>query len=218
MESSNSTWLVFGATGQTGRHFVTIALEAGHQVKALARNPEKAQRQHDNLEWIQGSVTDDLDLDELLRGVDVVVCMLGDARQQQVRPINTEFIRKMVPAMRRQGVKRLLYQAGGFTRPYQERLPLITWILKNTVARRAGLLGQHRDNEAVIEYLVEEAQDIEWMVHRACILSDGPTKGSLTRDRKRFSLATFQDCAAYNYRMVQDDSAIHTCDLSFYGK
>lgn len=217
MESSKSTLLVFGATGRTGRHFVTIALEAGHQVKALARNPGKAQ-QHTNLEWIQGSVTEQLDLDEYLRGVDAVVCMLGDAQQQQTRSINTEFVQRLIPAMRRQGVKRLLYQAGGFTRRYKERLPFITWVLKNTVARRAGLLGQHRDNESVIEYLVEEAQAIEWMVHRACILSDGPTKGTLKRERTRFSLATFQDCAAYNYRLLQDDSAIHTYDLSSYSQ
>ena len=32
------------------------------------------------------------------------------------------------------------------------------WLLKQTLVRFAGLLGQHRDNEAVIKYLVEDAE------------------------------------------------------------
>lgn len=218
MEASPSTFLVFGATGRTGQHFVKIALANGHKVKALVRDITKMKQQHIHLELIQGSIMDDQDIDALLHDVDVVICMLGDAQQQQKEPINTLFVKRIIPAMRRQRVKRFLYQAGGFTRPYKEKLPWLTWILKNTVARRAGLLGQHKDNESVIEYLVDEAQDIDWIVHRACIIAEGHTKGILQRDRTKFSLATFEDCAAYNYRLLKDDSAIHTCDLSYYSK
>ena len=94
----------------------------------------------------------------------------------------------------------------------------MAWILKNTIARYGGLIGQHRDNEAVIEYLVEEAQDIEWIVHRASITSIGPSKGMLKRSKTQIGLATFEDCAAYNYRSLMDNSAIHTYDLSYYAK
>lgn len=218
MEASPSTFLVFGATGRTGQHFVKIALANGHKVKALVRNPSKMKQQHIHLELIQGSIMGDQDIDALLHDVDVVICMLGDAQQQQKEPINTLFVKRLIPAMRRQRVKQFLYQAGGFTRPYKQKLPLLTWILKNTMARRAGLLGQHKDNESVIEYLVEEAQDIDWIVHRACIIAEGPSKGRLQRDQTKFSLATFGDCAAYNYSLLKDDSAIHTCDLSYYSK
>ena len=101
-------------------------------------------------------------------------------------------------------------------RRYKEPLPLTSWLVKNTFARFSGLLGQHRDNEAVIAYLIEQAKDIEWMVHRASIVSDGRSKGILQRSETRASLATFEDCAAYNLRTLQDDRAIHTCDLSCY--
>lgn len=218
MEASLSTFLVFGATGRTGQHFVKIPLANGHKVKALVRDITKMKQQHIHLELIQGSIIDDQDIDALLHDVDVVICILGDAQKQQKEPINTLFVQKIIPAMRRQRVKRFLYQAGGFTRPYKEKLPWLTWILKNTVARCAGLLGKHKDNESVIEYLADEAQDIDWIVHRACIIAEGSTKGILQRDRTKFSLATFEDCAAYNYRLLKDDSAIHTCDLSYYSK
>lgn len=88
------------------------------------------------------------------------------------------------------------------------------WLLKNTLVRFSGLLGQHRDNEAVIKYLAEQAVDTEWMVHRAEIISDDPSKGTLLRSKTQYSLATFVDCAAYNYHLLTDNSAIHTCKLS----
>ncbi|MEJ8304983.1 NAD(P)-dependent oxidoreductase [Saccharibacillus sacchari] len=218
MQSSRSKILVLGATGRTGRHFMSLALEKGHTVRALTRDASKMEQAKANPQWVQGSITEELDMDALLHGIDAVVIMLGDAKKQQEQTINTLFMQKLIPAMRKHGVRRLLYQAGGFTAPYPRRLPVVTWILKNTVVRRAGLLGQHRDNEAVIEYLTREAQDIDWIVHRACIVSDGLSKGALQRHRTKFSLATFEDCAAYNYMLLQNDSAIHTCDLSRYAK
>ena len=39
---------VFGGTGQTGRAFVTQALDAGYSVRMLARNPEKMEIEHRN--------------------------------------------------------------------------------------------------------------------------------------------------------------------------
>jgi len=218
MLNSKAVFLVLGATGRTGRHFLSLVLENGHHVRALVRNPEKVAIQHPHLEWRQGSISDDDKLDDLVRGVDIVVSLLGNASLQKQEKINTQFVKRLIPAMRRQGVKRFLYQAGGFTKPYKQRLPLMTWILKNTMARSRGLIGQHKDNEAVIEYLVEEAPDIEWMVHRAAIISDGPSKGTLKRSKTRTGLATFGDCAAYNYALVMDDSALHTTDLSCYSK
>jgi hypothetical protein len=162
-----------------------------------------------------GVIPDVADLDALLTGVDFVVSMLGDARLQQDRMVNTEFIRHLVPAMRRQGVTRFLYQAGGLSRMPNTRLSPPLWFIRKTLARSYD--GQHRDNEAVMTYLAEEAADISWVVHRAGIGSDGPSKGVLRRSG-RTSLATFLDCADYNLRTVMDPTAVHTFDLSSYKK
>ena len=116
--------------------------------------------------------------------------------------------------MRRHGVTRFLYQAGGLSAPPGRKLSLALWTIRNTVAR--GYTGQHEDNEAVMRYLAEDAMDIEWMVHRAGIGSDGPSKGVLERSSSQISVATFRDCASYNYRLCWDPTAIHTSDLSSY--
>jgi uncharacterized protein len=208
--------LVLGATGQTGQHFVRLALTEGHTVRALARTPAKLTVTHDDLEVVQGSITDPLDLDRLLDGVDAVVAMLGDRRTQETRQVNTEFVRRLVPAMRRLGVRRFLYQAGGLSAVPGKRLPLVLRIVRRTIARSYD--GQHRDNEAVMRYLDTEARDLEWMVHRAGIGSDGPSKGRLRRSSWWISIGTFVDCAEYSLRLLGDDSAVHSCDGSAYAR
>jgi NAD(P)-dependent dehydrogenase (short-subunit alcohol dehydrogenase family) len=214
--TQQKTFLVFGASGQTGQHFVSLALREGHKVRALVRHPAKLASRSPELEVHQGSITDVPNLDELAQGADFVISMLGDAKMQKKTKINTAFVQKLIPAMRRQGVKRFLYQAGGLSKPPNGRLSPIHWIIRNTVAR--GFIGQHEDNEAVMEYLVESASDVEWIVHRAGIGSNGPSKGVLKRSKKYVSIATFEDCATYNYQTLMDPSAIHTCDLSRYQK
>lgn len=208
--------LVLGATGQTGQHLVRLALADGHHVRALARTPGKLAITHDDLEVVQGSVTEPLDLDALLDGVDAVVSMLGDVQAQQTRQVNAEFIRDLVPAMRRSGTRRFVYQAGGLSAAPGKRLPLALRIVRRTIARAYD--GQHRDNEAVMRYLDSEARDLAWTVHRAGIGSDGPSKGRLRRSSWWISIATFVDCAAYTLRLLDDDTAVHTCDGSAYAR
>jgi putative NADH-flavin reductase len=212
--STRKTYLVFGATGQTGKHFTSLALKDGHRVRVLVRNPAKLDAGTPNLEIHQGSITDSPDLDRLVDGADFVVSLLGDAEAQKTQKINTAFVRDLVPAMRRHGVTRFLYQAGGLSAPPDRRLSPVLWAIRKTIA--SGYNGQHEDNEAVMRYLSDEAQDIEWMVHRAGIGSDGPSKGVLQRFHARVSIATFGDCAAYDYGLLSDPTAIHTCDVSAY--
>lgn len=214
--SQELTILVFGATGGTGQHFVRLALQQGHRVRALVRNPSKLSVQDPKLDVHTGSITNTLDLDRLLEGTDVVVAMLGDVKAQRSTKINTAFVKELVPAMRNQNVKTFLYQAGGLSTPYGETLPPILWILRHTMISFFGYDGQHRDNEAVMEYLETNAKDIDWIVHRAGIGSDGPSKGILKRSPTEFSVATFVDCATYNLATVKDSSAFHTSNLSTY--
>lgn len=209
-----STFLVFGGTGGTGKHFVSQALAEGHKVRALVRNPAKMQIKNPNLEILHGSITEVTNIDELVQGSDYVVSMLGDANLQRQSKINTAFVKQLVPAMRRQGVKRFLYQAGGLSVPYKERLSPYLWILRKLSTTYAG---QHADNESVMEYLCEDAKDVEWIVHRAGIGSDGPSQGVLKRSVSQYSIATFRDCAAYNLRVIiEDEDAIHTMHHSYY--
>lgn len=49
---------IFGATGGTGRHIVDQALEAGHHVTAVVRNPQRMPVSHPRLEVVTADITD----------------------------------------------------------------------------------------------------------------------------------------------------------------
>jgi hypothetical protein len=140
--------------------------------------------------------------------------MLGDKHAQSTARINTAFMKQLIPSMRRGGVKRILYLAGALSKPYGSSLPPILWII------RYGLItahrGQHQDNEAVMEYLATDGNDMEWIVHRAGIGGDGPTKGRLVMSTGNPSVGTHVDCADYNYRMLLDETVARRCDISHY--
>ncbi|KAK1820501.1 hypothetical protein LTR12_005089 [Friedmanniomyces endolithicus] len=191
--SHSALFLVLGASGGTGKHFVSQVLADGHRVRALVRSPEKLAKlvgDNQRLEVWPGSITDEtIDTDKLVTGVDYVVSMLGDVNAQRSAKINTAFVKRLVPSMRRHG----------------GQLSPLLWGIRYTLAR--GYAGQHEDNEAVMEYLATEGNDLEWIVHRAGIGSDGASKGVLERS-KSFSVATFVDCATYSYRLIMDDSAV----------
>lgn len=208
------TFLVLGATGGTGKHFLAQVLGDGHKVRALVRSPQKLPAHTDGLDIRHGSITDPIDTDALVDGVDAVIAMIGDIKLQARDKIALPFVRKLVPSMRRAGVKRFLYQAGGLSRPHGGHLTPLLWTIRQVLPQ--GYKGQHADNEAVMAFLATEAPDIEWIVHRAGIGSDGASKGTLQRSPMKFSVGTHIDCARYNYRTILDEAAVHTADFSHY--
>ena len=112
-----------------------MALKEGHKVRALVRNPEKIVIENQNLELVKGSITNFVNINELVKGVDFVISMLGNAELQKTENVNTTFVKKLIPAMRQQGIKRFLYQAGGFSRPFpQHRKALFVRHLKTQKA------------------------------------------------------------------------------------
>ena len=69
---------ILGATGATGQHVVRQALERGHQVTALVRDPTRLPIQHERLRVTIGTIADDsAPLRQSMDGQDVVISVLG---------------------------------------------------------------------------------------------------------------------------------------------
>lgn len=65
--------LVYGATGKIGRHVVDEALNRGHLVTAVSRDPSRITQIHDNLSAVQGDILDPESIASLVVGQDVVI-------------------------------------------------------------------------------------------------------------------------------------------------
>jgi putative NADH-flavin reductase len=63
----------FGATGGTGRQLVDQALEEGHAVTVLVRNPAAFSLQHERLSPVEGDVRDRARVKAVVTGQDAIL-------------------------------------------------------------------------------------------------------------------------------------------------
>jgi putative NADH-flavin reductase len=164
------TVAVLGATGATGRHLVSTALERGHHVVALVRRARTfAPREGlDEVTW--PDVTDVSALTRALPGTSVVISALGGATEGPTT-VCTEGIRSAVTAMKAAGVARLIaVSAHGVLETHDKSLySLAVW---GNVAERM------RDKETM-EPLIT-ASGLNWTIVRPPKLSDHAAIGKYT--------------------------------------
>ncbi len=65
--------LVYGATGKVGTHVVDEALERGHVVTAVSRDPSRIKQQHENLSAVAGDLLDSNSIANLVIDQDVII-------------------------------------------------------------------------------------------------------------------------------------------------
>ncbi len=95
----------FGATSATGQVLVPQALARGDALTVLARDTAKLRTQDARIRMVQGDVRDEAAVAHAVTGADAVISVLGSAS-----PILTMGIRRIIAAMRDQGVRRLIVQ------------------------------------------------------------------------------------------------------------
>ena len=75
--------VVYGATGGVGSHIVTEALDRGHRVYAVSRNPDDIEVKHPNLVAVRGDLLNPDSVASIVAGKDVVVLsvrgVIGDS-------------------------------------------------------------------------------------------------------------------------------------------
>lgn len=100
--------IVFGATGRAGAQILKRALEKGHLVTALVRDPAKVTLLHPNLTAVRGDALSQESVSAAMRGQEVVINALSaaDNTQRQV------FIHHLINAMREHHVKRIVVLGG----------------------------------------------------------------------------------------------------------
>ena len=162
--------LVLGATGPTGQHIVSQALEQGHDVTAFVRNPEKLSATNGRLHIVTGSVPDNPEaVAQAVRGKDAVISALGVGQTFKPRGLIARSASIIVSAMERQGVRRLIFiSAAGVGHTYP--LPLLLGLFTRTLLR--WLYADKQAGEALIA-----ASQLDWTVVHPVILTHGVKTG-----------------------------------------
>ena len=163
---------VFGGTGRTGRQVVTQALAAGHEVRVLVRSEDSARRlgRHDRLTAVVGTFEQPGPVEAVVRGAGAVISTLG-ATVEGPTTVCTDGVRAILPAMGRQGVRRLLVLSAHGVADSHDRSPYVVavWALRG---------HRMRDKETMEELI--RAADIDATIVRLPALTEAPRDAART--------------------------------------
>jgi uncharacterized protein YbjT (DUF2867 family) len=99
-------FLVLGATGRTGVHFVKKALDQGHQVTALVRRADVTVDPRAQI--LSGDVTDATVIAAAARGHDAVISTLGVKSIRKTPTLITDTVRAVIASAKTSGVDRFV--------------------------------------------------------------------------------------------------------------
>ncbi|MEU3769925.1 SDR family oxidoreductase [Amycolatopsis keratiniphila] len=106
--------VVLGATGYVGGRLVPQLLEAGHEVRVVARSPEKVAEEpwRDRVEVERGDITDPSSIEAALTGCEVVYYLVHSLARKDFVDVDREGAKTVAEAAKTAGARRLVYLGG----------------------------------------------------------------------------------------------------------
>ena len=199
--------LIIGASKGIGLEATRQALDAGHDVRALARSATAIAVSNPSLEKMRGDALKTEDVEAALVEVDVVIQTLGVGLGELFRPVHlfSDSTRVLIQAMKIQGVKRLIcvtgYGAGDSRASISclQRLPFQI------------VFGRAYDDKSLQEQLIKESE-LDWTIARPGVLTSGPRTGHYQilseASQWRNGIISRADVAEFLVRQIGDQTYI----------
>jgi nucleoside-diphosphate-sugar epimerase len=167
--------VVLGANGRTGRHLVQQALDAGHDVRAVTRQPQSFPLRAPSLEVVAADVC----VQAPVAGADAVLSTLGVPFTRRPVTLYSRSTATVLAAMRREDVRRLVVVSSSATQPqhHAEGGVLLNRVIQPLVAATIG--RSTYDDMRTMETQVRDS-DLDWTIVRPSGLFD---TGDVTRYR-----------------------------------
>jgi putative NADH-flavin reductase len=164
--------LIVGASKGIGLETTRQALDAGHDVRALARSATAIAISNPSLEKMRGNALKTEVVEAALVGVDVVIQTLGVGLGELLRPVHlfSDATRVLIQAMKIQGVKRLICVTGfgaGDSRASISCLQRLPFQI---------VFGRAYDDKSLQEQRIKESE-LDWTIARPGVLTSGPRTG-----------------------------------------
>ncbi|HMN62359.1 MAG TPA: SDR family oxidoreductase [Anaerolinea sp.] len=160
--------IVFGASRGVGLQVVEQAIEAGQEVTAFVRSPEKFGVRHANLTVFKGDALDAAAVERAVVGHEAVISALGPTRPPVPHMMEISAV-NIVAGMNKHGVRRLVSTSGAGVRQPEDKPKFIDHfigLMLSLVAKKIVL--DSAENVKTIQ-----ASDLEWTIVRFPRLVDG---------------------------------------------
>jgi len=169
---------VLGATGATGLQIVQQALAQGHAVTAFVRDPAKLPLRHERLKTVTGALPGDVDaLEQALHGRDAAISSLGLRNSLRSNGLQQRSMQVLVPAMQRQGVRRLIVVSANGVGDTHKDSPLLARIMYRLLL--TDIFADKKAGEDIVR-----ASGLDWTFACPTALTNGPRTGSYRTGEK----------------------------------
>ena len=158
---------IFGASGKTGIELVRQALDHGHEVTVMVRNPDRLPSFSKEIKVLTGDFSHKDTVAATIKGQDAVICTLGSRELYKNSGLRTLGTRAIIEVMEKEGVKRLLVMSSMGIGESWNNLPLFTKALFKLFMPAA-----REDHEA--QELAVKASALDWTIIRPSGLTDVP--------------------------------------------
>ncbi len=104
--------LLTGATGVIGGELLPVLLSAGHDVRALVRDPRRLGAERVNVQIALGDLSDPFSMRHAMRGVDTVIHLaaaIRDQRKGSIEELNGMGTMRLLRSAERAGVERFVF-------------------------------------------------------------------------------------------------------------
>lgn len=168
---------LFGATGRLGGAILEAALEAGHQVSALARDPSRIPIQSEALSVIAGDARDENAVERTLGGCEAVMIALATAASKKEaagEPLSAA-TRNIIASMERLGIARLVVSSAKAI-PMTGDTPDFKFKALRALVRLIAPMSHEDSVEAVG---IVAASTLDWTIVRVDRVSYKPRAGSV---------------------------------------
>jgi uncharacterized protein YbjT (DUF2867 family) len=206
---------VFGASGGTGTHVVSLAAQRGHQVRAIYRATPQPPPPGQTEILTAPDIFDPAFVGRAIRGADVVVTAVGpnfatrhNPRTSMTSPpdLHQRLARTLITAMRTSAAPaRLISVSTGSMGPGDAAMGtgprLLFRFFRTVIAPNLGRVGQ--DLRAMEEELA--ASGLDWYALRPVKLTDGPLTGHVrASDRLAMKTISRADVAWHILTLAED--------------
>ncbi len=190
---------IFGGTGGTGLELTRQALEKGHSVRVLVRNPNRMPLVNPNMRVVLGNVLDYESVQKTVLGAEAVLSCLGQSnllRNTRVCSVGTHLI---MDVMKAQGVRRFVVESAFGVGESLAAANLLERLVFAT------LLWAPYQDKNLLEPEVK-ASGLEWTILRPTALTNGALTGryAVTTGRPATSRVSRADVAAAMLRAVEE--------------
>ncbi|MBW4522534.1 MAG: SDR family oxidoreductase [Scytolyngbya sp. HA4215-MV1] len=104
--------LLIGASQGIGFELLQQALQAGHEVTLIARNPDRLEISHERLNVVKGDILNKSVLEQTVNGQDAVCITIGIKPTRKPVSVYSEGTKTVIEAMKKSSCRRLLCVTG----------------------------------------------------------------------------------------------------------